>query len=573
LALIFVSGCSKAETTYYVDYAAGSDQAAGNTRTTAWKHAPGDRNATGRPAAAKLVAGDTVVFRAGVPYRGAITLPASGSPGKPVTYTGLGWGEGMGIIDGSDPVLNARPCRSAADCGGASAWKGLHRIEFAPPPQTKRIILYGSRQPYWLSQVPAFSDPIFADNLDEFVRTPVSALPELQKGRLRNPELAEIARSGGGQMELTIWVVPNLVLRRAVLGVEGDTVLFDPEGVDFYTDREGRVALNGSFAGMNKPGTFVQISDTVLLASLWPEDSANTLSIGNGRFGIELGGKSHNRITGLHFRYMTGGQGEIRQGRAITSFNTSPSDIEIRGNLISNNFVETTLGTVFIFGTTRLSFIANRIENIALGTGFAAGGGTSAHGTARDLVVEGNVIRRVGRSGIYLLGVHNGLVKGNVLAEIRGVHGNAITTYLDNRDVVIEENCVVSSIRPFTYTGNNDEKTVNDVTVRNNIFIASTDGPSAIYGWGMYINKLIIENNFLAGRDRGILLNGRDRNLVVRNNETTGITVNGTAHASWDVRDNVENLSFSSALGGTFTEEGCSVEGRRANFTVNRSPG
>ena len=40
--------------TYFVDFDSGQDSADGKTQGTAWKHAPGDTNATGTPAAAKL---------------------------------------------------------------------------------------------------------------------------------------------------------------------------------------------------------------------------------------------------------------------------------------------------------------------------------------------------------------------------------------------------------------------------------------------------------------------------------------------------------------------------------------
>ena len=91
--------------TYFVDFAAGSDAADGKAQTTAWKHAPGDANAMGGPAAATLAAGDVVLFKGGVHYLGSIKIAASGTSGAPIVYDGGSrgtWGTGLAVIDGEE---------------------------------------------------------------------------------------------------------------------------------------------------------------------------------------------------------------------------------------------------------------------------------------------------------------------------------------------------------------------------------------------------------------------------------------------------------------------------------------
>ncbi len=93
--------------TYYVDFGAGSDTADGKTRATAWKHAPGDMNATGNAQSAMLVPGDVVLLKGGVVYQGTITLTASGTSTKPIVLEGgpqQGWGTGMAVIDGQNTL-------------------------------------------------------------------------------------------------------------------------------------------------------------------------------------------------------------------------------------------------------------------------------------------------------------------------------------------------------------------------------------------------------------------------------------------------------------------------------------
>jgi hypothetical protein len=91
--------------TYYVDFSAGSDTADGTTQASAWKHAPGDTNATGTAGAAMLVPGDVVLLKGGVMYEGTIMITASGTMAKPIVLEGgaqQGWGTGTAIIDGQE---------------------------------------------------------------------------------------------------------------------------------------------------------------------------------------------------------------------------------------------------------------------------------------------------------------------------------------------------------------------------------------------------------------------------------------------------------------------------------------
>jgi hypothetical protein len=93
--------------TYYVDFSAGSDTAVGTSQTTAWKHAPGDTNATGKAAATTLVPGDVVLLKGGVVYEGTITLTASGTSAKPIVLEGgpqESWGTGMAVVDGQNTL-------------------------------------------------------------------------------------------------------------------------------------------------------------------------------------------------------------------------------------------------------------------------------------------------------------------------------------------------------------------------------------------------------------------------------------------------------------------------------------
>jgi hypothetical protein len=96
-AILTVTPLSGISRTYYVDYDSGQDSNDGSVASP-WKHAPGDRNATGSAAAAALVPGDTVAFRAGVTYRGCVKVRADGASGSPITFSGAGWGPGRATM-------------------------------------------------------------------------------------------------------------------------------------------------------------------------------------------------------------------------------------------------------------------------------------------------------------------------------------------------------------------------------------------------------------------------------------------------------------------------------------------
>ena len=63
--------------TYYVDFDGGDDSNAGTSTGTAWKHSPGDVNATSMADSTSLVAGDTVVFN---PSSQPIMVPGAPDP-------------------------------------------------------------------------------------------------------------------------------------------------------------------------------------------------------------------------------------------------------------------------------------------------------------------------------------------------------------------------------------------------------------------------------------------------------------------------------------------------------------
>jgi parallel beta-helix repeat protein len=91
--------------TYYVDFLNGSNTNNGISTTSAWKNCPGDASATGVPATVTLTAGDAIVFKGGVIYKGETSVKWSGTASAPITYDGNSagtWGSGKALVDGEN---------------------------------------------------------------------------------------------------------------------------------------------------------------------------------------------------------------------------------------------------------------------------------------------------------------------------------------------------------------------------------------------------------------------------------------------------------------------------------------
>ena len=101
LAAVFSIAGRLSATTYFIDYASGSDAGSGVSNSSPWRHCPGDPAATGSAASATLAAGDSVTFKGGVTYvltgASGIALRWNGSSAARITYDGNSagtWGSG-----------------------------------------------------------------------------------------------------------------------------------------------------------------------------------------------------------------------------------------------------------------------------------------------------------------------------------------------------------------------------------------------------------------------------------------------------------------------------------------------
>ncbi len=183
--------------TYHIDFAGGNNQADGLSPQTAWKHSPGDKNATDNPKAVTLVGGDTVLFKGGVTYFGEIELLVSGTKDNPIILDGNSagtFGEGRAILDGAQTISDWKQAESADAVLGNPRWKEimfadldvdlssnfnhegfvLHRDNNVTrqAPWQRVFLIDGERKVLPIAQQPKPKDDFYPDIPDDFYVAP-----------------------------------------------------------------------------------------------------------------------------------------------------------------------------------------------------------------------------------------------------------------------------------------------------------------------------------------------------------------------------------------------------------------
>lgn len=520
--------CQGKPVAYHVDFAHGDDARDGRTPATAWRHAPGDPNAVGNAKAKRLGPGDHIVFAAGVRYRGNVVLNGDGAPGAPIVFRSAPGGV-RAIIDGSDPVASVRACRSADDCGGAAIWPSLSRVDLATP-APPAATLFTTKGPMTPAQHPNMPDSFYSDDTEQFL--PVSG-SDLAAGRAPLP--AEILKrlESPGERRLLVWVRGNQVESRDILSLDAKGATFDPTDLTFYMDRPDRMAVVGHPGLVDRPGEYVFIEQRRAAVVYLPPDSG-ALSIGSGRGGIDLRGKSHIEVRGLDFENMTGVKGNVRTGIPVATFAATGENVLIAQNRFRNLWLANGQGALTVRAVKGLRIEDNLIDTVALGSGIRLL-------RTSDVSISGNTVRRIGRTGIMLMDVVGAEVFRNTVSDVKGVHGNGMSVYLNNQNVRVRDNVIYEATRPATFHGGG-KAPLNDLTFACNVFVGVADSDAALTSWSSQkpIVKLAIDRNVLVGGKVGARLSAADSDVTVTGNVTNGIATRGSNPVNWNLDANRE---------------------------------
>ncbi len=533
-------------TTYYVDFAGGDNKADGASPETAWKHAPGDSNATDRPAAAKLAPGDTVVFRGGVAYHGSISLTASGETGNPITFDGNTtgtFGEGRAVLDGGRVIQGWQRCRSAEEAQGNRRWRDIfyadidlditsnvNHGEFVVHRQTPRdrqapwqrvILIDGDRRLLPISQFPKPRDAFYPDLPRDFlqseqrleVKEDVSVITDAKNLVARNAAAYDgmfVGVHGGN----------NHVYFGVVKGYDPKThQLFVPKFTP-TTYPTTKYAFYNSVRLIEQPGEWAiaALAKGRTRVYLLPErlEGGQPVNIGFPEFQTGLSidaGASHIQVKGFLIQRYSGGAGGVSVSRnAPRANNVSVSDCEIRfvsghagiglnycdGILVENCYIHHCPGwTTGVF--------LNRVN---------------------DYAVRNCYLNKNSGSGIRHYECKEGVIRNNAVLDHFGMHSSGINVYEGCANVLLEGNYVHNVITI--------NRNAENIAFRNNV----------IDGLGKSAVCLAMWRSGRAG--------GRDiKNIQFLNN--TFVNVNPEAGYSGSI--------FGQSARGVSTPEGLVVRG------------
>lgn len=506
--------------TYYIDFDKGSDSAAGTSQNAAWRHAPGDPLATGMPAKVALMPGDTVLFRAGVVYRGSIPIKASGAPGQPITYSGKGWGTGRAIISGRDVVdAPPRPCSSLPLCAKLPNADRLVVVDLpAPVSSFDQIALDGHI--LRLAQSPKLADPFLFDDTSRYVEAKLNELSPSIDGRtwqLRNDFLRKnLGDDAVDDLLVLILGYPNLITGGPAVAYDRETgtVLFQP--LKFRRDEKSRVV----FALANHPRLISQPYEYATIERgrkiiVHAPISAAKLEISRRAWCFTSVGQKNIAIKGFEIEGFAdgpqGGGGSALAVRDVSGLLFDGNDVHDLHNWGGG-------GAVSGEPVSGLTVTNNSFRDLPHGSGIRIG-------KAADSRIVKNTFDKIGRTGILVTNSRRILVDHNSLRHLYGSHGNGMSVYLDNRDVVVSNNLVRDSTRAVTFHGGrNPALPPNNIVFRANLFKGNNPGGVALQSWGSNTNGVVIERNVLLVDNsvHALRLSGRDRNVTVRQNVIDG---------------------------------------------------
>lgn len=509
--------------TYYIDHATGNNANDGLAPAKAWKHSPGDTAATGNPAAITLSAGDTIIFKGGVTYHGALSLSVSGAPGQPITYDGNtagSYGEGPAILDGGRPVVGWHPVTDAADVKDNPRWREMFYADIdvdvtsnargdqvvlhrqVPPalqaPWQRVMLSDGDRQILPIAQLPKPKDDFFPDLPADFNLTPGKL--EVRDGltRLIDPErlVSKDPQAYDGVL-VGIHGGNNHVYFAAVKHYDPVAHrLSFPEFKHKIYDQT-RYALYNSPAFILRPGewTITPLGNGKSRIHLLPLRLENGLPA-NVAYPVHdtavalVGGASHLRVQGFLIRRYSGGQGGVSVAR---NNNPRSRDIAISGNEIR-----------FVSGHAGIG--VNHADDILVANNVIrhCPGWTSGIFISRvnDIRITGNRLDKNSGSGIRFYEGRSALIAGNTILDHYGMHSSGLNLYTGCADVVVENNFIENVIT----MNRNAER----ITIRNNIVDAQNRAATTLALWfsgnvgGTAIRDIHILNNTMINTDQAI---------------------------------------------------------------------
>jgi RNA polymerase sigma factor (sigma-70 family) len=508
------------EPAYYIDYSNGRDDQDGRSPDRAFKHAPGDANATGQAAAVRVAPGDKLIFKGGVAYRGTVVIDAQGTAQAPVVYDGNTrgtFGSGAAVIDGGEPLGPWRRCASAEEAHGHPQWGSLYVAQVPAGFESVFALNLAQRDHgLRLAQEPNLEDPTFYERPKHFLSVEKTLL-EREGADTKVPfALEKLPACANKTWENAFLLYPANSINMAYAQVK----MADGRSLAVRGINLGKLPSTMRFSVMNalplldRPGEFVV--DLVPNEAgrhtiwLWPPDATalDEVFYAMRANAFECKDAAHVVIDGFGIR-------RLGYGPRVYGISGSAQHLLVKGCDIAHLEQDTRSGkrgaAIELHDAKDVRLEGNQIrENIGAGVILS---------NCSDVEVSGNTFKRCGSTALDLYGCSDAVVVDNLITEHRPFSGNGITVARQCARVVIERNRLIDVKNALTLE---DSETI---TVRRNVL---SDG---IFIWGGPLSgKVVIAHNVLLD---GAIQIGSDTNssgshhtgmvLLVANNILPGV--------------------------------------------------
>ena len=489
-------------TDYYVDFDSGHDTAAGVSAAAPWQHAPGDANATGAPAMARLAAGDRVLFHGGVAYRGHILVNrVNGAADNPVRYVGDAWGTGKAIMHGGEPLGAGTPCPSQAACLGAPAWRSVRVYPAGGAEWTDFVIDDGPLTQ--VAQYPLPADAMSYDAIAGFTAIPAMYEPLEAQGSIRF-----VGAVPGPGAQLALWTLPNTIaFSSGVTPVANLLTFTPPANFSPYAGRTNYYAVVNDAQRLVAPGQFTLTGGRVYYAS----SGTTPPWIGARRQGFEIGNSTNISIEGFRFTGFSSDD-TTRSGIPIGIFSGHNDGISIERNDFTKMALRNGQAAVQLMFVNGVTIRGNSFDSLVWASGIRV---VSAAG---PVTIACNTFAATGRTAIYLQDVLTSEVAYNRLNAINGLHGNGISLYRDVRQSSVHDNIITDSIRPVTLlsaTPYFDPSIPARISIANNVIDVTQPKAIAIESWGGGVHNVSITGTTLIGPGKLAVWGWNDNNNSV----------------------------------------------------------
>lgn len=493
--------------TYYVDYASGDDTNNGTSDATPWKHCPGDSNATDN-ADITLSAGDTVNFKGGVRYLGQITVNQDGTSESRITFQGqpADWGTGAAIIEGSD-TLSWTQCPNAETCGGNPNYANIYYATL-PEGADHLLNLIDDTSPVYFATAPAIATPFFFNDITQGYTdattatqtTIIDATNLTQTDDYWNGAWVIVHTSGNSERygRVTDFVAAT------------DTLTFTSLGKDPYQGGGTyKYTLFNSVKLITQANRYA--IDTVNeKIYVWPTTDTSMLRAGTRAYCF-YNAKDYITIDGfiLNGTYDT----VYGAGRAISGSTSTTLEGVIYKNLTVKNITNNGASAAVYLrcNGNATNYVQDNTFNYIHGRAINVWGPSNT--------VKDNDLDYVSGTGIYYAattsGTAGGLIYGNTMDHMSGIHGNGISVYGQ----------LISEVQYFA----------TDFLVYNNIVLNMTNtyGPYALTLEEAY--DYTVYNNVLDGKYGHWGLGNYDASMGYAHYYNNTIT--GTSYITWSGGD------------------------------------